>query len=149
MTHASDDPGFYSTAAQVIPVLFLSATIQGPILWRFARPLLRSLDDVTRDHLEAWISLGALFFVLIVSFGEAQALFKLTAKAFLVSGNWPIYLAIWAAGLGIVLPFVLGQVRAAARAVDRRRQRVVHLAVAGCFLAAYGVGAALDVATRV
>jgi hypothetical protein len=146
---ASGESSFYSTAAQVIPVLFLGATIQGPILWRFARPLLARLDDKSREAIESAASLAALVLVLIVSGGEAQALYKLTNKTFIVSGDWPIYLAIWAAGLGIVLPFVLTQVRAAARAGNGRRQRVLHLSVAAIFLAAYVVAALLDVATRV
>jgi hypothetical protein len=139
---------FYSTAAQVLPVLFLATALEGGVLWRFGRPLLDEIDADSRAVVERIASFALLLLIAIVMLGEAQALYRLTGKTFLFAGDQPIYLALWAAGSGIVLPYVLAQVRLAARATGSRRRPRVHLLFAAALMGLYFTGAALDTATR-
>jgi hypothetical protein len=140
---------FYSVAAQILPVLFLAAAVEAGVLWRFARPLLDELDEDARAAVERIASFALLVLVAIVMLGEAQALYRLTGKPFLFAGDQPIYLALWTAGSAIVLPFVLAQVRLAARRTSAGQRPLWHLLLAGSLMVAYFVAAVLDVATRV
>jgi hypothetical protein len=118
-------------------------------MWRFGQPLLDELEDDDRAVVERIASMALLVLITVVMLGEAQALYRLTDKTFVFHGDQPIYLALWAAGSSIVLPFVLAQVRLAARSIGVRGRPRVHLILAGALLAAYTVAAVLDVATRV
>lgn len=128
-------------------MLFLATALQAGILWRFGRPLVERLDDAARSVLELVASLIALVVAVIAVFGEAQALYKLTSVGLLgISGAWPVYLALWTVGLGILLLVVLAQVRIAARS-RLGRPAYAHLVFAGGFLSAYVVLAIVDIAT--
>jgi hypothetical protein len=146
---AAGDPAFYSTAAQIVPALALAAMIEAHVLWRFAQPLLHQLDAGDRGAVERAASLAALVFIIVIILGEAQALYRLTHSRFIFTGDWPIYLSIWTAGLGIVLPYVLAQIRWAARALVAAGRPRPHLLIGGGVLAAYLVAAVIDVATRI
>ncbi len=119
---------FYTVAAQILPVLFLAAAVQAGVLWRFARPLLDELDEDGRATVERIASFALLVLVAVVTLGEAQALYRLTGKTFLFTGDQPIYLALWAAGSAIVLPFVLAQVRLATRRTSARATAAIAFA---------------------